>query len=66
MFNPILKITEIDKFKKTISETNKFYYPSNYNTWNYKTEELYKKIINEAELSIKLLEEIKKINQNHF
>ena len=40
MFNPILKITEIGKLKKTISESNKFYYPSNYNTWNYKTEEL--------------------------
>ena len=40
MLNPILKITEIDKLKNTISESNKFYYPSNYNTWNYKTEEL--------------------------
>ena len=66
MFNPILKITEIDKLKKTISESNKFYYPSNYHAWNYKTEELYKKIINEAELSIELLEEIKKNKSESF
>ena len=58
MFNPILKISDIDKLEETISESKKFYYPPNYNAWNYKTDNLYKKIINEAELSIKLLEDI--------
>ena len=59
MFNPVIKninMNNSDLIAK-ISEENKFYYPPNYNTWKFKTNDKYYKIINEAELSIKLLKE---------
>ena len=59
MFNPVIKninMNNSDLITK-ISEENKFYYPPNYNTWKFKTNDKYYKIINEAELSIKLLKE---------
>jgi hypothetical protein len=40
----------------TISKSKKFFYPPNYNVWKYKTTSKYKKIINEAEISIQLAE----------
>ena len=62
MFNPVLKIKNIDNknnstFITKISEEKKYYYPPNYESWKYKTSDIYNKIINEAELSIKLLKE---------
>ena len=62
MFNPVLKIKNIDNknnstFITKISEEKKYYYPPNYESWKYQTSDIYNKIINEAELSIKLLEE---------
>ena len=62
MFNPIIvNISEKQKMLKEISEIDKLYYPPNYNIWKYKESIKYKNIINEAELSIKLLE---KMNRN--
>ena len=64
MFNPIIKKSEINELKKTISESNIFYYPPNYNIWNNNKEDnISKIIIEEAELTIKLLEEID-VNKN--
>ena len=59
MFNPVIINNEDNKNSLLItkmSEEKKFYYPPNYNVWKYKTTEKYHKIINEAELSIKLAE----------
>ena len=59
MFNPVITNNEDNKNSLLItkmSEEKKFYYPPNYNVWKYKTTEKYHKIINEAELSIKLAE----------
>ena len=58
MYNPVIKILENEPQITNISESNIFYYPPNYNLWNSKTTNINKKIINEAELSIKLLEEM--------
>ena len=67
MFNPVLK--NIDNNNTTlitkISEEKKFYYPPNIEIWKYKTKNKYYKIITEAEMSIKLLEE-KNNNMNSF
>ena len=68
MFNPILKDNvnnDTSNLITKISEEKKFYYPPNYNVWKYKTTNKYHQIINEAELSIKYLEEEKKINLNN-
>lgn len=64
MFNPFLKISENDKLIDIISESNKYYYPPNLNIWKNQKENIFKKIINEAELSIKLLKEVNENNNN--
>ena len=62
MFNPVIKYPN-NTFNNNsalitkMSEEKKFYYPPNYDIWKYKTTNKYHKIINEAELSIKLLDE---------
>ena len=59
MFAPL--ITNFDNSSKisTMTKSKKFFYPPNYNVWKYKTTSKYKKIINEAELSIQLVETMK-------
>ena len=60
MFNPVLKNIENKNNPVLItkmSEEKKFYYPPNYESWKYENSNTFNKIINEAELSIKLLEE---------
>ena len=64
MFKPFLKISENDKLVEKISNSNIFYYPPNYNVWNNKSDNIYKKIITEAELSIKFVENIDKNYSN--
>ena len=56
MFKPFLKVSEKEKLIGKTQESNRFYYPNNYIFWNQQSHYIYKKIINEAELSIKLLE----------
>ena len=59
MFNPVIKNLSNNNSEliTKMSEEKRYYYPPNYNVWKYKTTNKYHKIINEAELSIKLLEE---------
>ena len=59
MFNPSIKILENEALIEDISDLNILYYPPNYKIWKYKKENKYKKIINEAELSIKYLKILK-------
>ena len=56
MFNPKMKIHDDYDINNEIKNCNKFYYPPNYNIWKNETDKKYKKIINEAELNIELLE----------
>ena len=66
MFNPVIKNINNNNSNliTKISEDKKFYYPPNYAIWKFKTSDKYYKIINEAELSIKLLEEEKNKNNS--
>ena len=64
MFNPSIKISENQNLIKEIPDSNILYYPPNYNIWKYGKENKYKNIINEAELSIKLLEQLKNKSQS--
>ena len=66
MFKPFLKVSENDTLIKKTKESNKFYYPNNYIIWNQQSHSINKKIINEAELSIKLLESIDNNETVHF
>ena len=60
MFNPIIKSTfNSSSLISIMSKDKKFYYPPNYNIWKYKTTSKYKRIINEAELSIQLAEKMR-------
>ena len=61
MYKPFIKLSENEKLINKIPESNKYYYPPNYNIWNNTSDNIIKKIITEAELSIKLLE---KMNNN--
>lgn len=66
MFNPVIKNIDNNTTLITkISEDKKFYYPPNKEVWKYKTKKKYYQIINEAELSIKLIEE-KNANSKSF
>ena len=56
MFKPFFKLSEKEPLIEKTKESNRFYYPNNYIFWNKHSNSIYKKIINEAELSIKLLE----------
>ena len=56
MYKPFIKISKNDKLIKKILESNIFYYPPNYNIWSNESDKIFKKIITEAELNIKLLE----------
>ena len=55
MFSPTV-IEPYSSIITTISKSKHFFYPPNYNVWKYKTTSKYKKIINEAEISIQLAE----------
>ena len=60
MFNPIIKTSfNSSSLISSMSKSKKFYYPPNYKVWKYKTTSKYKKIINEAELSIQLAEKLR-------
>ena len=65
MFNPIIKKSFNNSLLITkISKSKKNFYPPNYNVWIYKTTSKYKFLINEAELSIQLADNLK--NNNSF
>ena len=67
MFNPGIKNIDNNSTLITkISEDKKFYYPPNQDVWKFKTKKKYYQIINEAELSIKLIEEEKKTGSKLF
>jgi hypothetical protein len=61
MFNPYINISKNEKLENKIQALNKYYYPPNLNIWKTYSDNIYSKIINEAELSIKLAE---KLNNN--
>ena len=56
MFNPYINISKNEKLENKIQALNKYYYPPNLNIWKTYSDNIYSKIINEAELSIKLIE----------
>ena len=65
MFTPLItNFSNLSKISK-MTKSKKFFYPPNYNVWKYKTTSKYKKIINEAELSIQLAERMKNDAFNH-
>ena len=69
MYYPIIKSSSLKNNSALItkmSEEKRFYYPPNYEVWKYKTTNKYHKIINEAELSIKILEENKQNNKRTY
>jgi len=56
MFKPSIDLLIDDKSIENISTSNIYYYPPNINNWKNQTNKnIYRNIINEAELSIKLL-----------
>ena len=61
MFKPSIDLLTNEKSIENISESDIYYYPPNINNWKIqKNKNIYRKIINEAELSIKLLKGKKK------
>ena len=61
MFYPVIKSSSLNLNSNQglitkMSEEKKFYYPPNYEVWKYKTTNKYHKIMTEAELTIKMVE----------
>ena len=65
MFAPLITNFNKSSIISKMTKSKKFFYPPNYNVWKYKTTSKYKKIINEAELSIQLAERMKNDAFNH-
>ena len=56
MFRPAIKISPNNYTIEKMSKSKRYFYPPNYGVWRYKTTSKYRKLINEAELSIQLAE----------
>lgn len=64
MYNPLIISSEKNNLYESIPDSNKFYYPPNYNLWKFNSNHIYVDIMNEAELSIKEYLKNKKSNNN--
>lgn len=53
MYKPFINLPQKDNSLDKKPDSNTFYFPPNYKNWNIQSDSIYKKIINEAELSIK-------------